>query len=49
MGGDWSAPSESVCWARPAADNRLFLNGMLHVLRTGCPGRDMHERYGKWN
>ncbi|MBS1092994.1 transposase [Gluconobacter sp. Dm-74] len=22
---------------------------MLHVLRTGCPWRDMHERYGKWN
>ena len=36
-------------WARPAADNRRFLNGMLHVLRVGCPWRDMHERYGKWN
>uniref|UniRef100_UPI003018FF3C transposase n=1 Tax=Alteraurantiacibacter palmitatis TaxID=2054628 RepID=UPI003018FF3C len=35
--------------ARPAGDNRRFLNGMLHVLRTGCPWRDMHERYGKWN
>ena len=22
---------------------------MLHVLRAGCPWRDMHERYGKWN
>ena len=22
---------------------------MLHVLRVGCPWRDMHERYGKWN
>jgi transposase len=21
---------------------------MLHVLRVGCPWRDMHERYGKW-
>ena len=30
-------------------DNRRFLNGMLHVLRVGCPWRDMHERYGKWN
>jgi transposase len=27
----------------------VFLNGMLHVLRVGCPWRDMHERYGKWN
>nr|WP_252507338.1 transposase [Zymomonas mobilis] len=37
---------------RPAKSNRLFLNGMLyvlHVIRTGCPWRDMHERYGKWN
>ncbi|MGE5502348.1 MAG: transposase [Ignavibacteriales bacterium] len=22
---------------------------MLYVLRVGCPWRDMHERYGKWN
>ena len=36
-------------WARPAGDNRRFLNGMLYVLRVGCPWRDMHERYGKWN
>ncbi|MDG2003444.1 MAG: transposase [Novosphingobium sp.] len=35
--------------ARPAGDNRRFLNGMLHVLRVGCPWRDMRERYGKWN
>lgn len=33
----------------PAGDNRRFLNGMLYVLRIGCPWRDMHERYGKWN
>ena len=42
-------PSERGRWARPAGDNRLFLNGMLHVLRVDCPWRDMHERYGKWN
>ncbi len=42
-------PPERGRWARPAGDNRLFLNGMLDVLRTGCPWRDMHERYGKWN
>ncbi|MCX2725816.1 transposase [Roseibium salinum] len=33
-------------WARPAQDNRRYLNGMFHVLRVGCPWRDMHERYG---
>jgi len=42
-------PSERGRWARPAQDNRRYLNGMLHVLRIGCPWRDMHERYGKWN
>lgn len=42
-------PPERGRWARPAGDNRRFLNGMLHVLRVGCPWRDMHERYGKWN
>ena len=42
-------PPERGRWARPAGDNRRFLNGMLHVLRVGCSWRDMHERYGKWN
>ncbi|WP_254302397.1 transposase [Sphingobium chlorophenolicum] len=32
-------PSERGRWARPAGDNRRFLNGMLHVLRIGCPWR----------
>jgi transposase len=42
-------PSERGRKSRPAQDNRRFLNGMMHVLRVGCPWRDMHERYGKWN
>ncbi len=42
-------PSERGRKSRPAHDNRRFLNGMLHVLRVGCPWRDMHERYGNWN
>ena len=42
-------PPERGRKARPAHDNRLFLNGRLYVLRVGCPWRDMHERYGKWN
>jgi len=42
-------PAERGRKSRPAHDNRRFLNGMLHVLRVGCPWRDMHERYGKWN
>jgi len=42
-------PPEPGRHARPACDNRRFFNGMLNVLRVGCPWRDMHERYGKWN
>ena len=42
-------PPERGRWARLAGDNWRFLNGMLHVLRVGCPWRDMHERCGKWN
>lgn len=42
-------PAERGRWSRPALDNRRFFNGMLYVLRVGCPWRDMHERYGKWN
>ncbi|WP_198024303.1 transposase [Asaia astilbis] len=26
-------------WSRPGVNNRQFLNGMLLVLRTGCPWR----------
>nr|WP_280136762.1 IS5 family transposase [Devosia soli] len=43
------SPAERGRKSRPAQDNRRYLNGMLHVLRVGCPWRDMHERYGKWN
>ena len=42
-------PTERGRKSCPSHDNRQYLNGMLHVLRVGCPWRDMHERYGKWN
>ncbi len=29
-------------------DHRTTFNGMLWVLRTGAPWRDLPERYGKW-
>lgn len=29
-------------------DHRLMFNGILWVLRTGAPWRDLPERYGKW-
>ncbi|GAC1045136.1 hypothetical protein thsrh120_51400 [Rhizobium sp. No.120] len=40
-------PGERRRKSRPAHDNRRVLHGMLHILRLGCPWRDMHERYGK--
>ncbi len=30
-------------------DKRRTMNGILWVLRTGAPWRDLPERYGKWN
>ena len=29
-------------------DDRRVLNGMFYVLRTGCPWRDLPERYGPY-
>lgn len=33
---------------RPYHDHRRILNGMLWVLHTGAPWRDLPERYGPW-
>ena len=32
-----------------AADNRLFVNAVLWIARTGAPWRDLPERFGNWN
>jgi transposase len=34
---------------RNGADNRLFLEAVLWIARTGSPWRDLHEKFGKWN
>jgi transposase len=31
-----------------AKDNRQFVNGVLWILRSGSPWRDLPERYGDW-
>jgi transposase len=34
---------------RTAADNRLFLEAVFWMARTGSPWRDLHEKFGHWN
>jgi transposase len=34
---------------RPWLPHRTVVNGVLWILRTGAPWRDLPERYGKWN
>jgi transposase len=31
-----------------AQDNRLFVEAVLYRFRTGCPWRDLPERFGHW-
>lgn len=33
---------------RPSPDTRLILNGVIWILRTGGPWRDLPEEFGAW-
>ena len=41
-------PRKSAFTGRPAKDPRLMLNGILWILGTGAPWRDLPERFGPW-
>ena len=34
---------------RTAADNRLFVDAVLWIGKTGAPWRDLPDRFGDWN
>ena len=34
---------------RSGKDNRLFVDAVLYVAKTGVPWRDLPERFGHWN
>lgn len=42
-------PGKPMDRGRTAADNRLFVEAVMWVLRTGSPWRDLPERFGPWN
>ena len=44
-----SLPGKAGDPGRTAADNRLFVNAVLYVLKTGIPWEDLPPRFGKPN
>jgi transposase len=41
-------PPQKPKIGRPSHDHRTILNGILWILRTGAPWRDLPARYGPW-
>lgn len=42
-------PEKNSRPGRPSKDNRLMINAMIWIARSGAPWRDLPERYGSWN
>ena len=45
---DLLPPERKPQGGRIAKDNRMMLNAMLWVARSGAPWRDLPEHYGSW-
>ena len=41
-------PPENTGEGRPSKPNRIMLDGMLWISKTGAPWRDLPERFGPW-
>ena len=41
-------PPQKPETGRPRKDHRGIINGILRMLSTGAPWRDLPERYGPW-
>jgi transposase len=39
---------EPAATGRPPSDRRMIFNGILWILRTGSPWRDLPEEFGPW-
>lgn len=45
---DFLPPEKNGKRGRPSKDNRMMLNAMIWLARSGAPWRDLPERYGPW-
>ena len=45
----WLPPEESRRGRPPKIRNREALEGILYIMRTGAPWRDLPEEYGAWH
>lgn len=42
-------PGRKGVWGGIAQDNRLFINAVFWIVRTGAPWRDLPSEYGGWS
>jgi putative transposase len=42
-------PGKTGDRGRTGKNNRLFVDAVLYVLKTGVPWRDLPKRFGNWN